>query len=111
MTITSTEKKMRPQYSGGTNSAEFWDRVKNLNDAADHSTVYALGVALQNMEGQVLLALSNAEKNAENRKLTAVRYAATTVAEYPEITVERRRTRLQAQIEQAWRFGAAEGGE
>ena len=51
---------MSSKYSGN-GSTRFWGRVKRLTDETDHAAVYALGVALQNLEGFVLNQLRNAE--------------------------------------------------
>lgn len=51
---------MRPRYSGDL-SHGFWKRVNRLPFGGKHEKVYALGVALQNLEGQVLRALYHAE--------------------------------------------------
>lgn len=54
------------QYSGDL-SGPFWRRVKRLPPDANRE-LYALGVALQNLEGQVLRALDNAEAERHERK-------------------------------------------
>jgi hypothetical protein len=48
---------MRPRYSGRLSHA-FWKRVGALKSG---DVTYALGVALQNLEGQVLRSLENEE--------------------------------------------------
>jgi hypothetical protein len=57
----------RPQY-GGDDSRPFWRRVKRLTDEADHAAVYALGVALQNLEEFVLNQLHNAEISQQSER-------------------------------------------
>lgn len=52
------------QYSG-EKSTEFWDKVNSLNDS-DQQELYSLGVALQNLEGQVLRALEGAKEGSVN---------------------------------------------
>jgi hypothetical protein len=52
------------KYSG-QGSARFWIRVGKLKDAADHQELYSLGVALQNLEEQVLRLLLDAEKRKD----------------------------------------------
>ena len=46
-------------YSGDGSEA-FWKRVNSLPEL-DKREAYALGIALQNLEGQVLRSLANAE--------------------------------------------------
>lgn len=55
-------KTIKCKYSG-KESIEFWDRVNALKDS-DQQELYSLGVALQNLEGQVLNQLENAEHNS-----------------------------------------------
>ncbi len=51
-----------PRRYSGPDSLEFWDRVKRLN-GSEHAALYSLGVALQNLEEQVLRELYSAEAN------------------------------------------------
>lgn len=54
-----------PQYSG-PRSRVFWKRVNRLEE--HHGELYALGIALQNLEGQVLNALYHAEQEEQSLK-------------------------------------------
>ena len=58
-------KVKNDHHYSGPRSAKFWKRVGKLKDAADHQEIYSLGVALQNLEGQVLRLLSKAEKRKD----------------------------------------------
>lgn len=51
---------MKPRYSGDK-SVKFWHRVNRLPEPR-RSEAYSLGVALQNLEGQVLRTLLNLEQ-------------------------------------------------
>ena len=55
---------MKARYSGDL-SHEFWDRVNSVKSHADHSALYALGVALQNLEEQVLRRLNGPRCDCE----------------------------------------------
>lgn len=59
--------KHHHHYSGN-GSKTFWSRVNRLKDEIDHTTVYTLGVALQNHEEFVLRILENAEQKLGKRK-------------------------------------------
>ena len=52
------KRVIKPCYSGDL-STEFWGRVNALTDRRDE--LYSCGVLLQNMEGDVLKWLSDAE--------------------------------------------------
>jgi len=58
-------KKLMPAHYSGGKSEPFWSRVGALKDPADHGALYALGCALQNLEGYVLQQLANAEAQAD----------------------------------------------
>lgn len=60
-------RKAVKRYAGDQ-SKWFWNRVAKLEDDADHSGVYSLGVALQNLEHQTLTALVNAEVAQKTRR-------------------------------------------
>lgn len=60
------DKKIKHRYSG-KRSRKFWARVNRL-PANDSNTLYSLGVALQNLEHQVLTELHNAEQKAQRKK-------------------------------------------
>ncbi len=45
------EKKIKPNYSG-KKSNDFWNKIATLKK--NHGEMYSLGVALQNLEHQVL---------------------------------------------------------
>lgn len=51
-------------HYSGDNSKAFWERVNALEER--WGELYALGVALQNLEGQVLRALVDAERDEKN---------------------------------------------
>ncbi len=55
---------MKHKYSGNL-SRKFWDRVNDLS-GEDHAEAYALGVALQNLEEQVLKHLNEAHERKES---------------------------------------------
>ena len=59
-------KKRNPQY-GGDRSSKFWKQIHALPDP-DSGALYTLGVALQNLEGDVLRMLYAAEQDAEDAK-------------------------------------------
>lgn len=53
-------KKVTPRYSG-PESASFWEAIGAL-PPPHYNALYQLGVALQNLEGQVLKALRDAQE-------------------------------------------------
>ena len=55
--------KHEPRYSGSL-SRGYWDSVNDLS-GEDHAEAYALGVALQNLEEQVLKQLNEAHERKE----------------------------------------------
>lgn len=60
MTTRKAKEPLPPRYSGEL-SREFWARVAKLR-LVERREIYSLGVALQNLEHQVLLGLHNAEQ-------------------------------------------------
>lgn len=56
------EALVKPHYSGDK-SEKFWKQIGQLKQG-DHREVYALGVALQDLEGRVLTALRNAKRRS-----------------------------------------------
>lgn len=60
----NTKQELKPKYSGSL-SKKFWKRVNAIPRSGQNTThgeVYSLGVALQNLEVQVLAALRQAER-------------------------------------------------
>jgi len=62
--------KKHHRYSG-PNSASFWSRVAKLKDERDHSALYSLGCALQNLEEYVLQQLANASAHPASARAPA----------------------------------------
>lgn len=60
-------KVLKYRYSG-EKSQNFWTVVNDLPDECDRREVYALGVALQNLEEQVLRALEHANKGSVKQR-------------------------------------------
>ena len=54
------KKKFEPKriqleaHYSGPNSRDFWNIVNSMPDEASRSSAYSLGVAIQNLEGQLL---------------------------------------------------------
>ena len=63
------KRVLKPHYSGAL-STEFWRRVNALSD--QQAELYACGVLLQNMEGDVLRWLAGAEAKEAQRGRDAV---------------------------------------
>jgi len=57
---------VKPHYSGPDSTA-FWAQVNRLHEP-DNAVLYALGVALQNLEGFVLKALHDAQQPVPSSK-------------------------------------------
>jgi hypothetical protein len=60
--------KVAIAHYSGSESEDFWKRVGDLKDQADHAALYALGCALQNLESYVLQQLVNAEVEAKIKR-------------------------------------------
>jgi hypothetical protein len=58
--MTTVKPHKKDYHYSGDESKKFWKRVNSLPEP-DNMVVYSLGVALQNLEEQVLRALTNAE--------------------------------------------------
>lgn len=53
-------RKLKPVY-GGAPSRPFWNRIANLPDGDVKSAIYALAVALSDIEGSVLRLIEDQE--------------------------------------------------
>lgn len=53
-------------YSGNRSRA-FWNRIKALPEGENHTTIYMMGVTLQDLELRILQTLESAEAEATSR--------------------------------------------
>jgi hypothetical protein len=60
--------KQRKLYYSGRKSEGFWKRIAKLKGAR-HDAAYNLGVALQNLEGDVLTILELFEEEVKKKKV------------------------------------------